>query len=43
MHNPFILEISTKVYTGYLKYFDSENQYGFLVIDEDNVEIFFHF
>lgn len=42
-HNPFILEISQKRYTGFLKYFDPIKLYGFIVIDNENKEIFFHF
>lgn len=40
---PLILENSQERVTGVLKYFDPFKDYGFIVIDKENKEIFFHF
>ena len=40
---PLILNTDLSVFYGTLKYFDSNKNYGFIVKDVDNSEIFFHF
>ena len=40
---PLILENSEERVTGVLKYFDPYKNYGFIVIDKENKEIFFHY
>lgn len=38
-----IIEESQNRYTGRLKFFDEAKNYGFIVMDEDNSDIFVHF
>ena len=38
-----ILEDSKEIYTGILKHFDDNRNYGFILMDIDHSEIFFHF
>lgn len=40
---PLVLEESLNRYLGTVKFFDENKAYGFLIMDIDNSEIFFHF
>ena len=40
---PIILEESMQRYTGRLKFFDENKNYGFIIMDEDGSDIFVHF
>jgi hypothetical protein len=40
---PIILEESKQRYTGKLKFFDENKNYGFIIMDEDGSDIFVHF
>lgn len=40
---PIILDESNVRYTGTLKFFDENKNYGFIIMDEDQSDIFVHF
>ena len=40
---PIILGESKTRYTGKLKFFDETNNYGFIIMDEDQSDIFVHY
>jgi len=40
---PVILEESKQRYTGRLKFFDENKNYGFIIMDEDGSDIFVHY
>jgi len=40
---PIILEESNQKYTGRLKFFDENKNYGFIIMDEDGSDIFVHY
>lgn len=37
-----VIDESKKLYTGTVKFFDEHKCYGFMIMDIDNSEIFFH-
>ena len=40
---PIVISKSPSLLTGYLKFYDESKLYGFLVLDQDQSDIFVHF